>query len=62
MKHGINKSDDDFIGQLVIPLADIPAATRVEKWYRLQKGSSKHSVTGQCRIKLQFTRKDLVSQ
>ncbi|XP_071849991.1 protein unc-13 homolog D-like isoform X5 [Apostichopus japonicus] len=59
MKHGINKSGDDFIGQLVIPLADIPAATRVEKWYRLQKGSSKHSVTGQCRLKMQYTRKDV---
>ncbi|KAJ8043071.1 BAI1-associated protein 3 [Holothuria leucospilota] len=59
MKHGINKTGDDFIGQVVIPLTDIPAATRVEKWYKLQKGTSKHSVTGQCRLRMQFTRKDL---
>ncbi|XP_038059242.1 protein unc-13 homolog D-like [Patiria miniata] len=60
IKHGINKNTDDFLGQVVISLTDLPAATRVDQWYTLQinsKGSGP-SHGGKCHMRLQFVREE----
>ncbi|XP_022103874.1 protein unc-13 homolog D-like isoform X2 [Acanthaster planci] len=60
IKHGINKNTDDFLGQVVISLADLPAVTRVDQWYTLHinsKGSGP-SNGGKCHMRLQFVREE----
>ena len=61
IKHGINKNTDDFLGQVIISLADIPAAKRVDDWYTLQvsfKGSGP-STGGKCHLRMQFVSEEV---
>ncbi|XP_071476038.1 uncharacterized protein [Diadema antillarum] len=62
MRHGISKCTDDFLGQVIIPLEKIEAATITEDWFRLQRGHARvisSQVTGKLHLKLQFIRKEL---
>ncbi|XP_072033793.1 protein unc-13 homolog D-like [Amphiura filiformis] len=56
VKGGINKSTDDYMGQVVIPLVDIPNATLVEKWYQIHRHHTPHHA-GKVHLKLNFVRK-----
>ncbi|XP_071790396.1 protein unc-13 homolog D-like isoform X2 [Asterias amurensis] len=64
IKHGINKNTDDFLGQVIISLDDIPAAKRVDNWYTLivnPKGSGP-STGGKCHLRMQFVSEEDVSE
>ena len=62
VKHGINKCEDDFLGQVIVPLDKIEAAAVTEEWYRLQRGTTKvmaSQVTGKLHLKMHYVRKEV---
>lgn len=53
---------DDFLGQFKVPVKDIPAAG-IDKWFDLYEDrKQKVKTVGQCRLRLQLSIKQEVSQ
>lgn len=45
---------DDFMGMIMLPLVDITNSKEPE-WYKLTRNSSKHTVTGEIKLKIYYT-------
>lgn len=47
-------TSDDFMGQLIIPLSEVPLNQVVDKWYTLQKKKDKDKIKGDIHISMQY--------